>query len=140
MKKITLFVALIIAIGYNLQAKDCLDEYIAKYRFTEGSLFKELNVVLTNGNLSLSSAAGNVVLQKDGIDRFYIPAYNGWAVFKRNNSNEIIGIQIEAMGLVLNGAIEKKPVAKKLTEIKSSTPSKVLLPKWFDQPDDLYTY
>ncbi|MBK7883207.1 MAG: hypothetical protein IPJ81_04955 [Chitinophagaceae bacterium] len=45
MKKITLLFALITIVCFSLQAKDCLDEYIAKYKFSEG-LFKEINVVL----------------------------------------------------------------------------------------------
>jgi hypothetical protein len=140
MKKITLFIALITVGCCSLQAKDCLEEYIAKYKFAAGGLFKELNVVLKNGNLSLSSSLGDVVLQKNGTDRFFIPAYNGWVIFKRNSANEIVGIKIEAMGVISNGSIQKKLIVKPLAEIKSSTPSKVLLPKWFDEPDDLYTY
>jgi uncharacterized membrane-anchored protein len=140
MKKITILIALLTVIVYGLQAKDCLEEYIAKYKFPEGSLFKEINVVMENGNLSLISSMGNVVLQKNGADRFFIPTYKGWAIFKRNSANEIIGIKIEALGYVLDGSVQKKPSEKKFTEIKASTPSKVLLPKWFDEPDDLYTY
>ncbi|MBK7883208.1 MAG: hypothetical protein IPJ81_04960 [Chitinophagaceae bacterium] len=79
-------------------------------------------------------------MQKDGTDRFIIPAYNGKAVFIRNTANEVIGIKIEALGFTSKGSIEKNQGSKKITKSKSPTPSKVLLPKWFDEPDDLYSY
>lgn len=140
MKKLTLLFALAVIFGNTLTAKDCLEQYIAKYKFQNNNIIKEVSIIAKDGNLFLNSSWGKIAIQKTGADQFYIPGYNGMVRFKRNNAHEITGITIEIMGLVLNGAIEKPANIKSITELKSSTPSKVLLPKWFDEPDDLYLY
>ncbi|MBL0144500.1 MAG: hypothetical protein IPP48_00710 [Chitinophagaceae bacterium] len=110
MKKITVLVALCIFSGVALYAQDSLKQYVAKYKFPEGSAVTEIEVVIENGGLVFQSSLGNTAVEKTGTDEFSIPAYNGTAFFTRNEAKKITGLHIEAQGTVLDGTIvEPKP-------------------------------
>ncbi len=141
MKKITFFVFIAVAcLTYSSKANDYLEEYIATYKLASNNLIteKEVNILYEKGKLFLSSSLGKVEIQKIGPDKFAILAYGGLAMFNRNDDKDIIGITIITLGYKLSGKVEKNTT--KVAEIKTPTPSKVLLPKWFAQPDDLFAY
>lgn len=110
MKKVTLFLLIFTAAYFSLKAENTFQQYTGKYIFSQGSLFTEINVVIDNGTLQLSSTLGSTVIEKGDTDKFTIPSYNGTAVFVRNEAKKITGIKIEAMGVSLEGTKEEKDV------------------------------
>ncbi len=113
MKKIFLLFALFIFSGVALYAQDSLKVYVGKYKFPEGSVVPEIEVILENGVLSFKSAMGTTPVERNGGDEFSIPAYSGTATFTRNEAKKITGLHIEASGTVLDGVlVENKPDTK----------------------------
>ncbi len=113
MKKIFLLFALFIFSGVALYAQDSLKVYVGKYKFPEGSVLPEIEVILENGALSFKSAMGTTPVERNGGDEFSIPAYSGTATFTRNEAKKITGLHIEASGTVLDGVlVENKPDTK----------------------------
>jgi hypothetical protein len=113
MKKIFLLFALFIFSGVALYAQDSLKVYVGKYKFPEGSVVPEIEVILENGALSFKSAMGTTPVERNGGDEFSIPAYSGTATFTRNEAKKITGLHIEASGTVLDGVlVENKPDTK----------------------------
>ncbi len=126
MKKVTLF--LVLAIAYCLTVKastDPLQQYVAKYKFPEGSVITEVNIILDNGALSATSSIGCTSLQKNDEDHFAITSYNGHATFTRNDAKKITGIKIEVMGLTLEGTREENTIP---------SDGKIILPMKFPLP------
>jgi hypothetical protein len=115
MKKFIPLFIITILFSVALHAQDSLRQYVAKYKFPEGSAVSEITVVLENGSLSFNSAMGNTPIEKTGTDEFSIPAYSGTATFTRNEAKKITGLHIEAGGQILEGTIveEKTEPAKK---------------------------
>lgn len=109
MKKVTLFIFAFIICSLYLRAEDPFQQYVAKYKFPPGSVVSEINVVLDNGVLSLTSPMGNTPVEKTtAADTFSIAAYNGTAVFTRNEGKKINGLKIDVMGISLEGIREEK--------------------------------
>lgn len=109
MKKVTFFILLFIACSLYLHASDPLQQYVARYKFPPGSVVSEINVVLDNGVLSLTSSMGNTSIDRTAAtDTFAIPAYSGTAVFTRNEGKKINGLKIDVMGISLEGIKEEK--------------------------------
>lgn len=108
MKKALLLVAVFIVSALSLKAGESLEEYAAKYKFPQGSMIPELNVVFENGALSLTSSLGTSVIEKTTEDHFNIPNYKGTAVFVRNSAKKITGIKIEMKGVSISGNREEK--------------------------------
>lgn len=109
MKKVTFLLITFIACGLYLYANDPLQQYVAKYKFPPGSVVTEINVVLDNGVLSLTSAMGNATIEKTtAADTFSIPSYNGTAIFTRNEGKKVNGLKIDVMGISLEGIKEEK--------------------------------
>jgi hypothetical protein len=110
MKKVTLFLFVFIAACLTLKAQDSLQQYVAKYKFPPSSIVSEVNVVLENGTLQVTSAMGNAALEKTEGDKFLMPAYNGMVVFIRNEAKKITGIKIdiESMNISIEGVREEK--------------------------------
>jgi hypothetical protein len=108
MKKVTIFLFIFIASGLYLKAQDSLQQYVAKFKFPQGSVVTEINVALDNGILTLTSSMGNAAIEKAGTDQFTIPAYNGTATFTRNEAKKVSGLKIEVMGILLEGTKEEK--------------------------------
>jgi hypothetical protein len=108
MKKVTLFLSAFIICSLYVRAQDSLQQYVAKYKFPQGSVVQEINVVMENGTLSLNSSMGTAAIEKIAVDTFAISSYNGTAVFTRNEAKKISGIKIEVMGINLEGVKESK--------------------------------
>jgi hypothetical protein len=108
MKKNVLFLCLFIISCLYLKAQDSLQQYTAKYKFAQGSIVTEVDVVLDNGVLQVNSTMGNALLEKTTADQFTIPLYNGTVVFIRNEAKKITGIKIDVMNINLEGTREEK--------------------------------
>jgi hypothetical protein len=102
MKKKFLF-CLFILISAMAFAQDSLQQYTGKYIFPEGAPVPDVEVVFSNGALSMLSAAGSSSLVQLGADSFQIVEFSGTAVFKRAEDKKIKAVHIEAMGYVLEG-------------------------------------
>lgn len=103
MKKIVLCLFTITAFFSVNAQTDSLHQYTGKYVFPDGSVVPSVDVDLTDGNLSMSSAAGTSALNKLGIDSFEIVEFSGVAVFKRGEDKAVNAVHIEAAGYVLDG-------------------------------------
>jgi hypothetical protein len=108
MKKNIFFLSLFISSCLYLKAQDSLQQYTARYKFAQGALITEVDVVLDNGILQVNSSMGNALLEKTSADQFTIPLYNGTVVFIRNEAKNIIGIKIDVMNINLEGIREEK--------------------------------
>ncbi len=108
MKKIICLAFLLIGITMvsNAQSDTVLQQYTGKYKFAEGSIVLEATVILENGSLSVNTSAGSSPLEKQSDDVFVITAFQGTAVFKRNEAKKVIGVSINAMGYALEGTKE----------------------------------
>jgi hypothetical protein len=113
MKKLFFLISICLFSGIALYAQDNLKQYIGKFKFPEGSVVPEIEVVLENGALSFNSIMGNVAVEKTKDDEFSIPQYNGTATFTRNEAKKITGLKIEAQGIVLEGTIIENKTAEK---------------------------
>ena len=66
-----------------------------------------MEVILTDGNLTMGSSAGNSSLVKLGVDSFQIVEFSGTALFKRGEDKTVNAVHIEAMGYILDGQKQK---------------------------------
>lgn len=105
-------------------AQDSLQQYVAKYKFPEGSPVSEVNIVVENGVLQVTSVMGSSTLEKTGEDIFNITSYNGTATFSRNTAKKITTLKIEAMGVTMEGTREEN----------NQGDSKIILPMKFPIP------
>lgn len=132
MKKVTFLIFAFIICGLYLRAEDPLQQYVARYKFPPGSVVSEINVVLDNGVLTLTSAMGITAVEKTAAaDTFSIPSYNGTAVFTRTEGKKIHGLKIDVKGITLEGIREEKEnlggsVSPALPVNKSTFPLKYL--------------
>lgn len=107
MKKLFLVFTFFV-ITFVLHAQDSvLQQYTGRYVFPEGAPVPEVEVILTDGNLTMGSSAGNSSLVKLGVDSFQIVEFSGTAVFKRGEDSVVNTVHIEAMGYVLDGQKQK---------------------------------
>ena len=106
MKKLILSVfasLFILVVNAQTTPKPPLEDFVGKYVFPDGSVVPEVDVMLSNNALTMSSTAGTSVLTELGIDSFQIVEFSGIAVFKRGDDKKVNGVHIEAMGYVLDG-------------------------------------
>ncbi|MBC7722277.1 MAG: hypothetical protein H7068_09655 [Pedobacter sp.] len=105
MKKVILF--FVFAIGFvavsYAQQDTTLTQYTGKYKFPDGSVIAEVTVGLDNGALVAGTSYGNSALVKESDDLYVIVAFQGKALFKRDNNKKIVGVTISAMGYQLEG-------------------------------------
>jgi hypothetical protein len=80
-----------------------LEDFIGKYVFPEGSPVPDVDVVVSSGVLSMTSAAGSSTCTRLGADSFFIDQFSGYAVFKRAEDKKVNAVHIEAGGYVLDG-------------------------------------
>ena len=107
MKKLFLFFGFFVFVAV-LKAQDTLlQQYTGKYVFAEGAPVPEVDVILTDGNLSMVSAAGTSSLVNLGVDSFQVVEFSGIAVFKRGEDKKVDAVHIEAAGYVLDGKKQK---------------------------------
>jgi len=103
MKYLLIFILTAIA-STTLQAQDTSSyQYLGKYKFPEGSVVTGVEVNIDNGLLVMSSTAGVSNLAVLGKDSFNIVSFNGFAVFRRNESKKVVAVHIEASGYILDG-------------------------------------
>jgi hypothetical protein len=108
MKSITTICLLIFCFSVSSFAQtDTLQQYAGKYKFPEGSVIAEVEVVYTDGALSMTSPAGSSALRFEKDDQFTIVSFDGTAVFTRNAQRKITGVHIEAMGYIMDGTKEE---------------------------------
>jgi len=79
-----------------------LQDYTGKYMFAAGSPIAETSVEVVDSTLRVSSAMGSFMLEKKGVDTFYLAAYDALVIFKRasNKSVESVSISVQGMELV----------------------------------------
>lgn len=107
MKKLFLFFTFSVA-AFVVHAQDSLlQQYTGIYVFAEGAPVPDVEVILTDGNLTMGSTAGNSSLVKLGVDSFQIVEFSGTALFKRGEDKVVNAVHIEAMGYVLDGQKQK---------------------------------
>ena len=129
MKKVTLFTSLFFVSCMSLKAQDPSQQYVAKYKFPQGSAVTEVNVTLENGNLLLSSTLGNAAVEKTDTDKFFIPSLNGTATFVRNEAKKVTGIKLDIKGTLMDGTREDKSLNVNTTPVpiyKTTFPIKYL--------------
>ncbi|ULQ58363.1 hypothetical protein KJS94_09160 [Flavihumibacter rivuli] len=103
-----LLLSCLMALGTVLVARAQTDtaygDYLGKYKFPDGSVVPEVEVLLETGTLMMNSPAGNSQLTRESGDRFTIVNFNGTADFKRSDSTKkVFAVHIEAMGYILDG-------------------------------------
>jgi hypothetical protein len=113
-----------------LTAQDSVQaQLIGKYKFPDGSVVAEVNVVFENGGLTMSSSAGTSALELIKGDSFNVVSFNGIAVFKRNEAKKVVGVHIDASGYVLDGVKDGASLNSIFIKIRSVVP--------IDSPDQL---
>ena len=108
MKKLLLFSIMLMGLSVvvNAQTDTTLQQYTGKYKFAEGSILAEAVVNLENGALIVVTSYGSSAMVKQEGDAFSVTAFQGTAVFKRNDAKKVIGVSISAMGYSLEGTKE----------------------------------
>lgn len=102
MKKILLLSTFLLGVFISIQAQDStLTQFTGKFKFAEGSPVQEVVISADNGALVAASAMGSFVLQKTGEDQFFIAEFQAPVVFKRDSNKKIVGLAINANGMVL---------------------------------------
>lgn len=139
MKKLLFLLVLSFAIVISLKAQDSLQQYVAKYKFPQGSVVSEVDVILENGNLMVNSTMGSASLEKTAADQFNMPSYNGTVVFTRNEAKKITGIKIDVMNILLEGTREEKEfnnIKMPVPIYKSTFPMKFLPAMLIQEEED----
>ena len=122
MKRILLSVVISALFCTVLEAQDSSShQYVGKFKFPEGSAVASVEVNLDNGALTMSSSAGTSGLALLGVDSFNIVSFNGYAVFRRNETRKIVAVHIEASGHVLDGV--KDSAAYSIQQSKHVVPT-----------------
>jgi hypothetical protein len=109
-----LSVLLLIIVAANAQDSTQRKDYLGKYKFPEGSVVPEVEVLIENGMLMMNSSAGTSSLELIKGDTFTIVAFNGTAAFKRNDAKKVIGVHIDAGGYILDGVKDSTTTMKSI--------------------------
>lgn len=112
MKRILISVVMIVVVCAGLRAQDTSSyPFLGKYKFPEGSVVPGVEVTIDNGSLVMSSTAGVSKLNVLGKDSFNIVSFNGFAVFRRNETKKVVAVHIEASGYTLDGVKDSAAVS-----------------------------
>ena len=103
MKRILIIVVLNLIIAKSFAADSTYLQYKGVYLFPYGSMIPSVEIGISDSVLTISSNIGNSRLDKMATDTFYLVAYDGVVIFKRDNTNKVIGIKIEAQAVLLDG-------------------------------------
>ena len=113
MKKILLFIFLCVGFqATNLSAQTAtkdstavnLNDYVGKYKFTEG--FAEASVEVKDGSLyaEIDSYGQNKINKQDAVDTFKsTSSYGTVFIFKRNAEGKVTGVTLQLMGQEVSG-------------------------------------
>jgi hypothetical protein len=93
-----------------------LNDYLGKYVFAEGSPVAEVSLTVQDSSLVINSAMGSTMLEKKGVDSFYLATYDALVIFKRKEGKSVETISIFVQGMELVGKREASPVAIKEDE------------------------
>ena len=93
-----------------------LNDYLGKYVFAEGSPVAEVSLTVEDSSLVINSAMGSTMLEKKGVDSFYLATYDALVIFKRKDGKSVETISIFVQGMELVGKREASPVAIKEDE------------------------
>ena len=102
-----------------------LNDYLGKYVFAEGSPVAEVSLTVQDSSLVINSAMGSTMLEKKGVDSFYLATYDALVIFKRKDGKSVESISIFVQGMELVGKREASPVALKEDEFYPSYWSKL---------------
>lgn len=102
-----------------------LNDYLGKYVFAEGSPVAEVSLTVQDSSLVINSAMGSTMLEKKGVDSFYLATYDALVIFKRKDGKSVETISIFVQGMELVGKREASPVALKEDEFYTSYWSKL---------------
>ena len=93
-----------------------LNDYLGKYIFAEGSPVAEVSLTIQDSSLVINSAMGSTMLEKKGVDSFYLATYDALVIFKRKEGKTVESISIFVQCMELVGKREASPVALKEDE------------------------
>lgn len=93
-----------------------LNDYLGKYVFAEGSPVAEVSLTIEDSSLVINSAMGSTMLEKKGVDSFYLAQYDALVIFKRKEGKSVESISIFVQGAELVGKKESGAVAIKEDE------------------------
>jgi hypothetical protein len=93
-----------------------LNDYLGKYIFAEGSPVAEVSLTVQDSSLVINSAMGSTILEKKGVDSFYLATYDALVIFKRKDGKMVESISILVQGMELVGKKEASPFALKEDE------------------------
>jgi hypothetical protein len=76
----------------------------------------DVSLTTQDSSLVINSAMGSTVLEKKGVDSFYLANYDALVIFKRKDGKMVESISILVQGMELLGRKESSPVALKEDE------------------------
>ncbi len=135
MKKWFLFCCLLVALisaarAQQISPKDSTwQQYVGNYKFPEGSVVTEVTVAIEDTVLTMSSSAGNSLLEKQSEDLYTIIQFQGTAKFNRDANKKIIGVSIVAMGYELEGTKEQPAAVTNTLACEYRASTSVLIAK-----------
>ena len=107
MKKLMLMLVVMLGVMTVVNAQTSpLKDYLGKYVFAAGSPIAESIVEVEDNTLKVSTAMGSFILEKKGVDTFYLAAYDALVIFKRTASKEVESVSISVQGNDLVGTKE----------------------------------
>jgi hypothetical protein len=128
MKKLSLMLVVMLGIMTAVNAQTSpLKDYLGKYVFAAGSPLAEAMVEVEDTTLKVSSAMGSFMLEKKGVDTFYLAAFDAFVIFKRASSNEVESVSISVQGMELVGT---KTAASSIVGTKEEFQSEILTEKY----------
>lgn len=81
-------------------------DYIGKYKFEAGSPVDEVEIVIKDGGLVISSSQGDATMTMLGTDSFQMSYMDGIITFKRGDDKKVKGLHISVSGADLDGTKE----------------------------------
>ena len=72
-----------------------------------------MSLTVQDSSLIINSAMGSTMLEKKGIDSFYLAPYDALVIFKRKEGKTVESISIFVQGAELVGKKEASPMALK---------------------------
>jgi ABC-type Na+ efflux pump permease subunit len=107
MKKLVLMFVVMLGIMTAVNAQTSpLKDYLGKYVFAAGSPVSEAVVEAEDSTLKVSSPMGSFTLEKKGVDTFYLAAYDGLVIFKRDANKSVESVTFVVQGMELVGTKE----------------------------------
>ncbi len=128
MKKMLLLAAVMLGIFTVVNAQNSpFKDYVGKYVFAAGSPVAEAMVEVQDSTLKVSSAMGSFVLERKGVDTFYLSAYDAFVIFKRKSGNEVESVSISVQGMELVGTKESASIVGTKEEFQTLAVNEKLL-------------